>query len=370
MKKILSMILSLVLLLGCTAAAGEETAAKVPLGTVDINGAFTLQCGIPEGYVARPEVVTSDLLIATLNAEDPDKPMMTLVVSFDETYSDVERMNDLDADALALLEETFTVVDPTVEISYGETGLGTLLLIARQTVDEPNYISFLSVYKGYFIEFVLTPPEGAEETMLTDDQMRVAIDFLTDLDFIEADEAAIRARKAANTTTFTARIYSYDAGENTITASQEIPFTLMPESVDGLLGEGAEINLDGETVLAETVEKKDGDIIINDEYILRLKDDGVYHLLYAENDAEVLITVADHMTYTLTPDAVFLDYIDPESLEELDAPAEHSIEEFAAMLEAEGTTAVGPGFAADNVTVTIGEAGGIEKIERFYVPWQ
>ena len=54
MKKILSMILSLMLLLGCVSAmaeAGEnDISAKVSLGTVSINGAFTLQCGIPEGY--------------------------------------------------------------------------------------------------------------------------------------------------------------------------------------------------------------------------------------------------------------------------------------------------------------------------------
>ena len=117
MKKILSMILSLVLLLGCAAAAGEETASKVKLGTVDINGAFTLQCGIPEGYEAKPVLVTTDMLIATIETKDPQKPMMTLSVSFDETYADVERMNDLDADALALLEETFYIVDPTVEIT-------------------------------------------------------------------------------------------------------------------------------------------------------------------------------------------------------------------------------------------------------------
>ena len=369
MKKLLSIILILALLLGCT-AAGEETAAKVPLGTVDINGAFTLQCGIPEGYTPHPVVATSDLVLATLNSEDPDKPMMTLAVSFDETYSDVDRMNDLDADALALLEETYTSVDPTVEISYGETGLGTLLLIARQSVEEPNYISFLSIYKGYFVEFVLTPPEGAESMVLTDDQMKTAIDFLTDLDFIEADEAAVPARKSVNSSTFNARIHSWDAEENALIVTLLVPLVLDPEYTDPLLEEGCKIDLDTEDVLIESVDNSGEDTVINGEYVLSREEDGMYHVRYVENDAAVMDIISENSSCTLAPDAVFIDHIDPETLEVLAEPVEHSVEEFLEMLESEGADSIGPGFAVDNVTVTFGESGQIEKIDRFYVPWQ
>ena len=52
MKKILAILLSLALLLGC-AAAVAETAEKTYLATVDMGGAFELQCAVPEGYTIR-----------------------------------------------------------------------------------------------------------------------------------------------------------------------------------------------------------------------------------------------------------------------------------------------------------------------------
>jgi len=370
MKKILSMILSLVLLLGCVAVSAEETAAKVPLGTIDINGAFTLQCGIPEGYTPTPVVATTDLIIATLTSEDPEKPMMTLSVSFDETYADVERMNDLDAEALARLEETFTIVDPTVEITYGETGLGTTLLIARQSEETPNYIDFLSIYKGYFVEFVLTPSATDSDRELTEEEMKIAVDFLTDLDFIAADEAAVMARKIANTQVFTAEIFHYDAANNEITATVKIPLTIARESLDGLLEEGAKINLGEEEVEIVSLEKADGNMIINDEYVLSPDEIGQYRVSYAENNADYLVSIAENTQLSVKKDAVFEDYIDPETLEALSEPTVHTIEEFAAMLDSEGVTAVGPGFNLDNVKVTIAEDDSIEKIQRYYVPWQ
>ena len=369
MKKILSMILSLVLLLGCAAAAGEETAAKVELGTIDINGAFTLQCGVPEGYQASPILVTKDALIAALTNEDPQKPMMTLSVSYDETYGNVERLNDLDADALALLEETFYIVDPTVEITYGETGLGTTLLIARQSVETPHYLDFLSIYKGYFIEFVLTPSEGDEDRELTEDEMKIAVDFLTDLDFIEADEAAVLARKAANTDTFTAEIFSYDKETSEMLVTLKMPMIIMKESLEGLLEEGAKINLADEVEI-ESIEKSGNDVILNNEIVLRDEGDGSYHVYYAENDTAYLIAAAENMAYPVSKDAVFEDHIDPETLETLETPTIHTLDEFAEMLATEGVSAVGPGFALDNVTVSIGEDNTIDKIERHYVPWQ
>ena len=48
-----------------------------------------------------------------------------------------------------------------VEITYGETGLGTKLLIARETGADTDFVDILSVYKGYLVEFNMTPgPDG------------------------------------------------------------------------------------------------------------------------------------------------------------------------------------------------------------------
>ena len=64
MKKIAAFILSLVMLFGVSSVLAEETAEKVNIGTVSINGAFTLQCGLPEGYTPIPLSVTPEQVTA------------------------------------------------------------------------------------------------------------------------------------------------------------------------------------------------------------------------------------------------------------------------------------------------------------------
>ena len=53
MKKLIAVILSLMMML-CAVSAMAESTNKVKIGTVSINGEFTLQCGIPEGYEPVP----------------------------------------------------------------------------------------------------------------------------------------------------------------------------------------------------------------------------------------------------------------------------------------------------------------------------
>ena len=120
MKKIISVILSFAILF-CAAAALAEDAEKVTIGTVSINGAFRLQCGLPEGYTPYPGTVTPEQITAVIKSEDPNAPVMQLSVAYDEMYADVERLNDLDGEDRTLLEQTFIDNDPDVEISYGET---------------------------------------------------------------------------------------------------------------------------------------------------------------------------------------------------------------------------------------------------------
>ena len=196
MKKITAILLSLMLLLSA-AALGEAADEKLTLGTISINGEFTLRCGIPEGYEYTPIYAGQEQVIAMFSSrEDPQAPSMMLSVAFDETYSDVDRMNDLDEEALALLEQTYIEDDPEVEITTGETGYGTLLMIAKHDTEDMDYLAFLSIYKGYFVEFVLIPSETAEDKNLTEDQMRVSIDFLTELDFVPVTAGADQAAQA------------------------------------------------------------------------------------------------------------------------------------------------------------------------------
>ena len=359
MKKLIAVFLCLAMLLACAAVSAEETVqTKYTIGTISINGAFSLKCAIPEGYSVKPIVVDRDQTIAFVVSEDESKPVMTLSVAFDETYSDVDRMNDLDEEALAILEETFTDVDPTVELSYGETGLGTRLLIARQSGDDAvNYIAFLSIYKGYFVEFVLTPSSLNEEQKLTDDQLNMCIDFLTELDFVPLeDEAEDLAGK-----TFPVKINDYIAETGMLSLTIRQAITLDASAVEALQ-EGDTVTLGDETVEIYALSAEDGSIILNDEIELRRQENGAYRAYFYDSEYRIDLNT---ILVPVPENLVYIDDVDPETLGMLEESVKLTAADFLAALETDEI-----GFAADNVRVTFDENGDLAVIDRYYVPWQ
>ena len=164
----------------------EEPAApaKEQMGKLNVNGEFTLQCQLPEGYSMQLINTLGTKIIAFITSEDAEKPILQLSIAFDELYADVDRMNDLSDEALKGLEESFAEMND-VEISYRETAYGTKLLIAREVGDDTDFVDILSVYKGYSVEFVMTPNPDAQSQALTDAQIQMCIDFLSEVDFVE-----------------------------------------------------------------------------------------------------------------------------------------------------------------------------------------
>lgn len=152
------------------------------LGTLNVNGEFDLTCRLPEGYKLQVVNTRGEKIVASVLSDDMTKPQMYLSIAFDETYADVERMNDLGAEDLKILEESFSDMNE-VNISYSETGHGTKLLIAREVGGDTDFVDILAIYRGYFIEFNMTPNPKAADQRLTDEQISMCIDFLTDVDF-------------------------------------------------------------------------------------------------------------------------------------------------------------------------------------------
>jgi hypothetical protein len=95
-------------------------------------------------------------------------------------------MNDLTDEDLAALEATFTDMNE-VDISYRTTAYGTKLLVARETGADTDFVDIMSVYKGYFIEFVMSPSAQAANPVLTDAQIAMCVDFLSELDFVPVE---------------------------------------------------------------------------------------------------------------------------------------------------------------------------------------
>ena len=329
---------------------------KTDLGVIDINGAFSLQCKMAEGYTIQPVKSTSDQMIALVTNEDPAKPILMLSVAYDEAYAKVDRMNDMDDEALAVLEKTFTDMDPTVEISYGDTGLGTRLMIVRQSDSGFDYLDFLSVYKGYFVECVMIASKDVEDKTLNEDQIKMCVDFLTDLDFVPAEEAkAPEGRWLANLT-------EYDAEAGTVKAELKHGIPIDAATVEALkVGDTLTVGEFSETI--EEIEKtEEGTLMINHgDELVKYGDE--YQLLV--NGYDYLEPFAN-LTLTIPDDLVFMDGIDPATGEPLDQPAQHTAAEFKTMLAEEET----PGFAVDNVYVTFNADGHWGLVEREYAPWQ
>ena len=362
MKKIIAILLSLALLLGCAAGLAEETeTAKITFGVIRANGEFTLKGILPEGYKLIPFELSDDAIISFLTPEDPARPEAILSIAYDETYSDVDRLNDLDDDALAILEKSFTDTDPYANITYDETAYGTRLLVCRTQSETYDYLDVFTIYKGYFVEFMMSPGEAAADQKLSEEDAEKYITFLSEMDFVEGAEVPVVSIEGK---TFTANITGFDAEAKTIEASLLQPVTMNEWQAVGI-DEGDTIKIGNEDVIIATL-KYDGDnAIINDEYYLTKNEDGLYNpydfdFPIMEEVKALTINVSDSLVYT--------EDIDPETGVILDEVRTLTADDLFDALEATKTD--GSGFDRQNVNITFDENGNATAIERFYAPWQ
>ena len=362
MKKIIAMLLSLVLLLGCAAGSAEEAAEKHNFGTVRVNGEFTLKGIVPEGYRVVPFMQNDEAILSQIVTDDPAKPELVLSVAYDETYAGVEKINDLDDEALMILEKTFTDTDPYANITYDETAHGTRLMVCRTVADSYDYLSIFSIYAGYFIEFVMTPGEKAPEKKLTEEEIAMGNAFLSDLDFIAgAEEEALKLEGK----TYDVYITGFDAAAKTVDLTLLVPYTLLEWDVVSVKA-GDTIRIGTEDVLIETLVYEEDEIIVNDEYFLRQNADGLYTAVTL-NDRPV-VKEAAKMTLTVPDGMVYLEGVDTEAGGPLEEDKALTAEDFfTALGEADKD---GVGFDILNVNATFDENGELKQIYRYYVPWQ
>ena len=362
MKKIIAILLSLALLLGCAAGLAEEQEPQKQIfGSIRANGDFTLKGVLPEGYMVRPFELTDDSILIELIPEDETRPEMVLSVAYDETYSDVKRLNDLDDDALAVLEATFTDTDPYVNITYDETGYGTRLMVARTTSDTYDYLDIFTIYDGYFVEFVMIPSKAAGKLHLTDEETELCNTFLTALDFVEGVE---QAELVLAGQTYDAYINGYDKEAKTIDVTLLTPITLTTWEVMSIT-EGGTLRIGGSTIEVGTVKYEGDETIVNDEFYLKRNADG---MIVAYDWDYPLMAEAKTMTLAVSDQVVFTEEIDPSSGEMLEQAKELTADDLFAALDAakEG----GVQFNSLNVRITFDEDSELAKVERHYAPWQ
>ena len=187
MKKLISLILCVILAVSCAAAFAESTPEKEDLVTINMHGAFMIKGTLFEGYkwTLSPESNASQL-VGSFMSDDLTAPVMQLSIALDDSYGDVDRLNDLSDEELKVLEATYAV-DASVEISYTETSHGTKLMVAKESGDDRDFVSFFTIYKGHMIELVLVPGPEAEDPTLTQEQIDLCVQLLSDMDFVPVE---------------------------------------------------------------------------------------------------------------------------------------------------------------------------------------
>lgn len=192
MKKTIAVLLCLMMLFSCAAMAESAAAEKESMGSLNVDGAFDLKCAIPEGYTLNVLNNENNSVLAMITSEEEGKPDIYLSIAYNDMYYGVERLNDLDEEATAAIADSFLEEDD-VEISTMTTAYGTELFVIKEIRDEVDFVDFYTIYKGYEIEMIIThvpadDPEAEDAPIVpvTEEEIQLAVQFLSDLDFVPA----------------------------------------------------------------------------------------------------------------------------------------------------------------------------------------
>lgn len=195
MKKIFAIILCLALLLSCTALA--ETAEKESMGTVKVEEAFNIKCKMPEGYTLQLDEGLGDEthIAASVVSADESKPVVRVIIAYNDEYTTFNeetkektamRLNDVDEETLESIKESFITDGEMTDVTYEETetAYGTKLLVVKGLFMGEETVIVYTIYKSYEIEIAVEAAKSAEGD-LTDEQVKMITDFLSDMDFEE-----------------------------------------------------------------------------------------------------------------------------------------------------------------------------------------
>ena len=180
MKKMLMLLLSLMLVL-CSVSALAEAAEKDALGQVgklDVNGAFAIQSRIPEGFTYT-SIDADELGLTSMLTSEDGNLIVTISIQYNDEYAEIERLNDVDEEGIAIIKNTFEEMDD-VTFEDLETAYGTKLLKVTEVYEGTDFVDIYTIYKGYELEFVMVKIDGE----VTEDDVKMLVDFISDMDFI------------------------------------------------------------------------------------------------------------------------------------------------------------------------------------------
>ena len=123
MKKLIALALALILTVICCAALAEETAtaAKENIGSINMNGAFKLQCAVPEGFEVTVVSKDDEGLLATVKRpEDKAAPVMFLVIEYDEQFGTDRMIEALNHVRTLPMQQVLPFIKESIDHFTGE----------------------------------------------------------------------------------------------------------------------------------------------------------------------------------------------------------------------------------------------------------
>ena len=180
MKKIVSIVLALVLLLGMASLAESCILAE--------SEKFSVTATAPENYnfiLAGYGDFTGGLFAPDPSQED-NNIFYTLLIAYSDEYADVfgkeSTLNDLDAEQMVRAVTELTSQYNKPEVTTARTSFGTLCLIVDEQGCESEYASILTIWHGYFIEVYIDDLSGRQ---LTQEDIQRGLDIMSSLTVTE-----------------------------------------------------------------------------------------------------------------------------------------------------------------------------------------
>lgn len=177
MKKTFSILLCAALFL-CAASALAEQAPFV----IEMNEKLSVSFIVPENYEIS-ENRYGDIFYATFTPLNGTDVGVVLSVGASEEYLS-RSIGDLTDEELQNLIDVATgdFADPSVTVT--ETSHGTKLIVLDENSEYDEYAEIFTVYQGYFITALV---QRDPETQLTEAELQLAVDVLSQMEFVTAE---------------------------------------------------------------------------------------------------------------------------------------------------------------------------------------
>lgn len=187
MKKLLSVLLTVALLLCCVSVFAETEAAESETAEAkaEIVPGFKFITVIPEGYELIDESWQNPFIVSQmLKPVAEGKPAIMTLVSYNDAFSDITFNADMPEDEFKAMVDELVLNQETGEAmpyEIQETGLGTKVILIKMP---DGYMEFYSIWHGYEVSlFCANFDAELNATLPTEEQIAVIMQFLTDMDF-------------------------------------------------------------------------------------------------------------------------------------------------------------------------------------------